>query len=143
MRFPGIDPAVTLVCAALAFGCSSQATTTITPPNGCNTNATLICDLGDGWTCTLGTNPQALEPGLSCSVPETNATNSADVDYCCIAWTSTSTTCVPDDTFAQCSYPLLGYQCDMNENPTTLDPSLDCVTSSTDPDGIHEDFCCK
>lgn len=145
MRFQTIGMAAALAAlACVAYGCSTTVTATITPPNGCNTNAALNCVVGDGWTCTQGDNPEAEESGLSCSVPQTDQTNANEDDFCCIAWTSSSTTCTPDDDLtAQCQYPALGYQCLSGDNPVTLDSSLNCSVNTPDADGVHDDFCCE
>jgi hypothetical protein len=141
------DVSVTAVLAALAtfgYGCSATVTanTNIAPPSGCSTNGALACEGGgDGWTCSAGDNPEAEQSGLSCSVPQADGAND---DFCCISWTSSSSTCTPDDGLtAECQYPSYGYQCEFGDNPVTLDSSLNCSTPSADPDGEHDDFCCQ
>ncbi|HZU85084.1 MAG TPA: hypothetical protein VE987_19265 [Polyangiaceae bacterium] len=127
--------------AAFALGCTTSASAgaSIAPPSGCFTNGALVCPGGgDGWTCAAGDNPENLESGLSCSVPQPDGPND---DFCCFAWTFGTSTCTPSDTITSvCQYPSYGYTCAAGDNPTSLDPSLNC--SSPTPDGPNDDFCC-
>ncbi|HXX67299.1 MAG TPA: hypothetical protein VEK07_08965 [Polyangiaceae bacterium] len=149
MKFHHVGTTAAMAAVAgLAYGCSTSVTasTTIVPPANCSTNTALACQIGDGWTCAGGTNPvDDGESDLSCSVPQTDAVNPNEDDFCCIQWTSTSSTCTPDDQLTQaCQYPALGYQCEAGDNPTSLDSSLNCSTPVTDPENSAEDdFCCE
>ncbi|MGD0679123.1 MAG: hypothetical protein ABSC94_27305 [Polyangiaceae bacterium] len=135
------------VIVVTGCGCSTTvaAGPSITPPAGCAPNSALDCSGGgDGWTCSAGDNPEAEESGLSCSVPQADSANANEDDFCCIAWTYSSTSCSPDDDLtAACHYPSYGYQCESGDNPVTLDSSLNCSSPVADTDGVHDDFCCE
>ena len=95
-----------------------------------------------GYACAAGDNPEAEDPGVSCSTP--TAAGGED-DYCCFsggAWSSA--TCVPDDALTSvCPDPTsYGYQCDSGDDPATYDSQLNCSTAVPDADGVHDDFCC-
>jgi len=140
--------------AVLATGCSTTVTTSTNAapaeatPSGCTQDDGVTCEAsGEGWTCPAGNNPEMDNP-LSCSVPQADGAND---DFCCIPWTTTSSTCVPqdsstfdDDTTSSfvCAFGSYGYQCDSGDDPTSLDSSLTCSSGVQDPDMVHEDFCC-
>jgi hypothetical protein len=112
---------------------------------GCITDNTLECSGGAyGYSCpSCGDNPELEDPSLSCSTPQANA---GEDDYCCFTNPNGfgPSSCVPDDTLtsvcpAADSY---GYQCDIGDEPSTLDPSLHCSDPTPDADGVHSDYCC-
>lgn len=106
---------------------------------------TIDCSGGaTGYACAIGDNPEVVDPGLSCSTPADSS--DGEVDFCCFSgFPGSSTTCVSDDDLtAVCPDPdSYGYQCDAGDDPTTLDAKLTCSTSTPDPDGVHDDFCCN
>jgi hypothetical protein len=130
--------------AALACGCGTSPSSggSIAPPAGCSPDSSLVCESGgDGWRCDPGDNPETEQSGLSCSIAQPDGLNN---DFCCIAWPYAASSCTPDDELgAYCWYPSYGYQCESGDDPGTLDSSLKCSASSTDPDGVHADFCCQ
>lgn len=151
--------ATTALATFVVLGCGCSTTVTTSPaapaettPSGCTPDDTVDCEGGgDGWTCPAGNNPQDDGVGLACSVPQPDGSND---DFCCITWTTASTSCVPVDTSSfdsnasfACAFGSYGYQCDANDDPTSLDSSLTCNPSSApgvaDPDGVHFDFCCE
>jgi hypothetical protein len=111
---------------------------------GCVSDSTLECSGGHtAHSCSCGDNPELQDPGLSCSTPQANA---GEDDYCCFTNPSgfSPSSCVPDDTLTSVcpdadSY---GYQCDTGDQPSTLDPSLQCSDPTPDADGVHGDYCC-
>jgi hypothetical protein len=144
-----VSPVAAALISLFAFGlgCTTTVSTTATPPapvsppTGCSTNSALVCPGGgDGWTCSAGDNPENEVSGLSCSVPQADGQND---DFCCFSWTFGTTTCTPSDTITSaCQYPAYGYVCAQGDNPTSLDSSLNCSTSTPDADGTDDDFCC-
>lgn len=119
----------------------------LSPPSGCVRDDALECSGGgNGWTCAAGVNPQEESP-IACSVPLPDGAND---DFCCIPWSTSSTTCVPVDTPSfdldssfTCQFGSYAYQCAQGDDPTTLNASLACSSAVADPDGVHIDFCCE
>jgi hypothetical protein len=115
------------------------------PPAGCTLDDTLDCSGGAiGYSCAVGDNPETLAPSLSCSTPAVDQDGA--VDFCCFSGGPWSwATCMPDDELTStCPDPgSYGYQCVSGDDPTSLDASLACSTSTPDPDGVHDDFCCN
>jgi hypothetical protein len=63
--------------------------------------------------------------------------------YCCISFTSSATTCAPDETVLGCVYPSYGFSCDATrgDDPTMLDSRLNCSTPTTV--GLEDLYCCQ
>jgi hypothetical protein len=136
-----------LGCSATASGSASSGSggeVIITPPTGCQQDSSVDCSGGgDGFSCDTGDNPEAEDSSLSCSTPTSSA---GEDDYCCFTAPSgfDTTTCVPDDDLtAVCPDPdSYGYQCASGDDPSSLDPTLNCSTNTPDADGVHDDYCC-
>jgi hypothetical protein len=113
------------------------------PPLGCKSDGALDCLGGAyGYACATGNNPESEDPGLSCS---TRASSDGEDDYCCFSgFSGSNSTCEPDDDLTTvCPDPTsYGYQCDSGDDPSSYDATLNCSTSTPDPDGVHDDYCC-
>jgi hypothetical protein len=138
-----LAPAVmagSITLSAFLFGCNTTVTTSIAPPAGCSQDNNLGCRQGsEGFTCTAGTNPEDIDSNLSCSIPVADGAND---DFCCFDFHGSASTCTPDDTITQfCQPGSFGYVCAPGDEPTTLDPSLNC--SAAQPNGNEDDFCCE
>jgi hypothetical protein len=111
------------------------------PPAGCTADSTLDCSGGaDGYSCAAGDNPG--DATLACSTPV--AQPDGTDGYCCFAWTLGPIDCTPDDELTSLcpdadSY---GFQCQSGGGPAWLDASLICSAGVSDPDGVHQDYCC-
>jgi hypothetical protein len=138
LRMPAVSWTAALVFLALA-GCTASASVSpSSPPSGCNTDSSVQCSQGTGWSCAAGDNPQQESSGLSCSDPTPDGSND---DFCCFDWTYGST-CTPDDGLTSVCQPgSYGYRCQAGDDPSSLDSSLNC--SSPTPDGSDDDFCCN
>jgi hypothetical protein len=139
------DGSATDFCCTYGTVSSSGGTSSGgTIPAGCTLDSSVDCSGSgaDGYSCAAGDNPEAEDSSLSCSVPTTDS-NGND-DYCCFGWTYGTSTCTPDDDLTSaCPDPdSYGYQCDSGDDPTSLDPTLNCSTNTPDPDGVHDDYCC-
>jgi hypothetical protein len=76
---------------------------------------------------------------LSCSLPRADGPND---DFCCFAWTFSTTTCHPDNTLnVTCDFPAFVYSCAAGDNPMNVDSSLTCSTPV--PSGSSDLFCCQ
>ena len=118
--------AASITLTAFLVGCSTTVTTSVAPPAGCTTDSSLVCRQGTGFRCTAGTNPEQVDPSLSCSIPAADP-NGTDDDFCCFTFHGSPSTCVPDDTITQfCQIDSFGYACAAGDDPTSLDPSLNC-----------------
>ncbi len=54
------------------------------------------------------------------------------------------TTCDEDDSVTDaCSDDTYGYVCAIGDDPTSMDPTLNCSVPVGDPDGVDDDFCCE
>lgn len=132
--------------AIALLGCQAQASVGAEPDvGGCNQDPTVDCS-GGGWgySCDSGDNPEDEDSSLSCSVP--TADPDGNDDYCCFQWSPQGSSCTPDDALtAACPDPdSYGYQCaETSDNPTSLDPSLNCSPGEPDPDGTDTDYCCN
>jgi hypothetical protein len=125
-------------------GGSTGGSSSGSPPGDCVDDAAIACSGGaSGYACSVGENPEDLDPELSCSTPTADA--DGEDDFCCFTgFVSNPGSCVADDDLTStCPNPdSYGYQCVSGDDPTTLDPSLNCSTATPDPDGVHDDFCC-
>jgi hypothetical protein len=133
-----IGGVVVLACLGAAAGCTVSASVEpLSPPPGCSADSAVSCAVGVGWSCAAGDNPESQQANLSCSLPRADGPND---DFCCFEWTYGST-CTPDDGLTSVCQPgSYGYRCQANDNPASLDSSLNC--SSPTPDGPYDDFCC-
>jgi hypothetical protein len=117
-----------------------------TIPAGCTSDSTVSCTGNAfGYSCAAGDNPEAEDPNLSCSIPETDPAGTGNDIFCCFDWSFGTSSCTPDDSLtAACpDFDSYGYSCDApGDDPTSLDPSLTCSAGVADPDGVHTDFCC-
>ena len=128
--------AASITLSAFLVGCST--TVTVAPPSGCST-ANLVCTQGArGFTCTAGVNPEDEDSSLSCSLPVADGAND---DFCCFTFHGSQSTCEPDNTIACPDPSSFGYACAPGDDPTTLDPSLNC--SSPAQLSNEDDFCCN
>lgn len=135
---PRIPDLAMLVCLSAVAGCTASASATPDPPPGCGRDSSIPCSQGVGWSCSAGDNPEIEQANLSCSIPTPNGPND---DFCCFEWTHGST-CTPDDGLTSVCRPgSYGFRCQAGDDPTSLDPSLNC--SSPTPDGPDDDFCCN
>ena len=147
-----------LGCSATASGSGSSSTGSsgssgsgsssgemiLPTPTGCTQDSAVVCaGGGDGFSCAAGDNPEVIDPTYSCSTPVTDPATGDDT-YCCISFSGTSSTCAADDSLTSvCPDPTsYGYVCASGDDPTTLDPSLNCSAAVPDADGVHDDFCC-
>ncbi len=131
--------ATSITLSAVLLGCSTTVTTSIAPPAGCETDSSLVCRHGStGFRCTAGTNPEDVDSNLSCSI---GVADGPDDDYCCFTF-RTGTSCTPDDNVSLgCVAGTFGYSCAAGDDPTSLDPTLNC--SAPTPNGPDDDFCCE
>jgi hypothetical protein len=145
MRLYGVCAAfAALGLSVLAQGCSATVTTSVTPlepPSGCTPDSSVNCREGDGWSCDNGDNPEVEASGLSCSIGVTD-TATGGLDYCCFSWTYGDSSCTPDDTIACPTEGSYGYDCGNNDDPTSLDSSLNCSEGVADNIGGFE-YCCQ
>ena len=129
--------------AVAGSGCTATAGVSagITAPAGCTQDNSVSCTGGaTGFSCDVGSNPEAEDSSLSCSTPTT--TGGQDL-YCCYqGFTGSPTTCYADDSLtAACPDPTsYGYVCAAGDDPTSYDGSLNCSVPT--PDGANDDFCC-
>ncbi len=104
----------------------------------CGVDNSLACAAGaTGETCTGGATPDTTSQ--TCSIPTTMPDGSDG--YCCFAFASSSSTCTPDETVTGCQYPSYGFSCAAGDDPTSLDPSLNCSVPT--PSGNEDLFCCQ
>jgi hypothetical protein len=111
-------------------------------PSACSANPGLACPVF-GLSCSAGTTPEAVMPGVACGSLATDTSGNAD--YCCFQWLpAPQATCVPDQGLALCdsSTPFYGFQCEGTEDPTATSSDLTCSDGQPDADGIHTDYCC-
>jgi hypothetical protein len=147
-RAGGVCILLFLGTAVAVVGCQAQAGIGVEPDiGGCGQDSTVDCS-GGGWgySCAAGDNPENEDSSLSCSIP-TPDPNGND-DYCCFTWSPSGggSTCTPDDSLTSaCPGPdSYGYVCaDPSDDPTSLDPSLNCSQGVPDADGTSTDFCCN
>jgi hypothetical protein len=132
-------------CTATASGGAGSTSSSGAPPPStrCTANSTLLCTgNAAGFECTVGDNPEAEDPNLSCSTPQPDGGTD---DFCCFDWSAGFSSCTPDDELTSVcpDFNSYGYQCNSGDDPASLDPNLVCSTMPVmDPDGIHDDFCC-
>ena len=137
-----LDP--TLACSAPVPDADGVHTDTCCAPGPCMEDPTVPCaGSAMGLACSAGSDPESTDPTMACT---TVTPNGATDDFCCFstAVTPTPATCSPNDRLtAVCpgadAYP---FQCSSGSVPTSLDPGLTCAAPTTDPDGIHQDYCC-
>lgn len=141
---------VAVLAVAHAAGCSGKANGGAVgagsdggPVSGCQLSSGVPCTNGDGFVCDAQTDPASTNGSYACGPPTLDP--AGNDEYCCVLVPGDDSTCTPDDTVtSQCpcaeSY---GYQCYAPaDDPTSLDPSLDCSIGFADPDGTSTDFCC-
>jgi hypothetical protein len=116
------------------YCCQYGTTTTDT----CAADSTLQCTGGStGQSCTGSATPDTSSE--ACSIGTSMSDGSTG--YCCISFTSSSSTCTPDETVTGCQYPSYGFSCATGDDPTTLDASLNCSQPTTC--GTQDLFCCQ
>jgi hypothetical protein len=104
-------------------GCSNDTST-------CNTDPSLACAYGSGWTCSGVAQPEDNHPDLVCS-----ADNGAG-QYCCV---SSGNSCTYDPS-VPCSHGA-GYSCNAGDSPPdSADPSLLCSVPTAS--GGLDLYCC-
>jgi hypothetical protein len=150
MKLPRtIAACITFVAIGIALAaCQAQASVGVEPDiGGCSQDPTVDCS-GGGWgySCAQGNNPEDEDSSLSCSVPAPDS--DGNDDYCCFTWSPQGggSSCTPDDALTSaCPDPdSYGYQCaEPNDDPTSLDPTLNCSQGEPDADGTDADFCCN
>jgi hypothetical protein len=113
-------------------------------PANCTADDSIDCSGGgDGYSCDSGDDPESESDGtLSCSQSTPDADGVHD-DFCCISFDGSSSSCVADDDLDCTAGDAYGYQCDMGDDPTSLDSSLNCSDPTADSDGVHTDYCCN
>lgn len=145
-----------LTCSVLAYGCSATVTTSPPAPSsgapsGCSFDQTVDSEClggGVGYSCAPGDNPENEDSSLSCSVPQSDP-NTGNDDFCCVAITfvASTSTCQQVDasiTGLTCDFGSYEYQCAAGDDPTSLESSLNCSVSETDPNNSSlTDFCCN
>jgi hypothetical protein len=106
-------------CFALAsiFACSTTVNTDA-GGNGCQTDSSVVCAVGAGYSCDTGDTPA----GMDCS--DGVVDSSGLTDYCCIEFTSSS--CAQDDTVSGCDDTSYGFSCTGSDTPEDADSSLNC-----------------
>jgi hypothetical protein len=143
------DPTVTICSDPTTAGdaqtyCCASSTSTAFGCTNPDPNVTGCTGSSVGVSCLGGATPDSTT--LICSIGETDPTTSTQEDYCCISLTTpegSSSTCSPDETVNTCVYPSYGFSCaSSTDDPTSLDPTLNCSAGVADPDG-NTDFCCQ
>jgi hypothetical protein len=61
--------------------------------------------------------------------------------YCCTPFSSSPSTCAPDETVTGCTYPAYGFSCALGDDPTMIDASLVC--SAPVPVRSTDLYCCR
>jgi hypothetical protein len=121
---------------ALAAGC-----TTTTDDSGptCDTDPTVSCTDGTGYSCTGTDRPEDSVSSIFCS--DGQAGNAGSTLYCCLSKDTADTTC-GDDPTVSCPGGGFGFSCsDATEPPTQAYPSLNCSSPVAGNAGSAT-YCC-
>ena len=121
-----------------AGGCSVTPDTPSPSGPSCDTDGTVACTDGIGYSCTGDDAPQDSDSSLICS--SGSAGNAGSTLYCCLQLVKG--TCGPDDTVAGCAPGSFGFSCsDATEPPNDSYPSLQC-SSPTQGNAGSAIYCC-
>lgn len=107
----------------------------------CNADSTVDCSGGGfGFTCTGTDTPDQDDSSLECS---TGTVNSSNTQYCCIQYSSgSSSPCTQDSTVTGCASGSYGFSCTGSSTPSQQDSSLNCSTGTAGSNGDTV-FCCS
>jgi hypothetical protein len=136
-------PLALLSLLIFGAGCSANASQDQAPPqssggSSCNTDETVACADGTGYSCIGGDTPDESDATLDCS--EGTAGNAGSTLYCCFT-RSTDTTCADDPTVS-CPGGGFGFSCaNASEEPNHAYPSLNCSPPTAGNAG-SEIYCC-
>lgn len=104
-----------------------------------NDDSVVGCTGGSfGFSCTGTDTPSDADPSLDCSVP--TADGSASL-YCCVSFSTTASTCMPDSTVDGCMGDSYGFSCTGTDTPTDAQPSLNCSDPAPGP-ASSSLYCC-
>ncbi|HTA88190.1 MAG TPA: hypothetical protein VK745_01390 [Polyangiaceae bacterium] len=138
------DP--TLDCGAgvagSAAGTLAYCCVTIPTSSSCTPDETVTgCTGGSfGFSCTSASSvPTDIDPSLDCSDP-TPGDNGASL-YCCVSFSTTASTCMPDETVDGCTGDSYGFSCTGTDTPTDAQASLTCSDPAAGPSG-ESLYCC-
>jgi hypothetical protein len=113
--------------AALA-GATGCSTTVSTSSSACSTDSSVVCAVGDGWSCDGDSQPEDANPSLICNTD-------GQGDFCCVA-----SSCGYDSSVS-CSGSAVGYSCASGDAPPDQTDST-LVCSEPTVVGGTDEYCC-